>query len=129
MAFYSLGAVANLNPDLSFASNSVELRITNTTAARLEPIVVNVFDSTGAVPEGTAEVLYFTTTFGIADANGVVTLNIPTQVASYTIVVSSPAAAAFVNDISLYAQGRDTAGLLVPAQAFAFGDWNFITTV
>lgn len=128
MAIYSLGAVANLDPTLAFHASSVELRITNTTAAPLTPIVVNVYSSPGAAPTGAPSVLYFTTTFAIGAPNGVVTLNIPTVVPSYSIRVSSPAAAGFVSDISIYAQGRDAAGNLVADQAFAFGDWNFVTT-
>ncbi|WP_410514239.1 hypothetical protein PaeBR_07505 [Paenibacillus sp. BR2-3] len=128
MAIYSLGPVVNLNPDLTFHSRSVELRISNTTAARLEPIVVNVYSNVAAGPEGSPAVLYFTTTFAIAAADGVVTFNIPTTVQSFIITVSSPAAATFINDISIYAAGRDAAGLLVPDHAFPFGDWNFVTT-
>ncbi|MHA6531895.1 hypothetical protein [Paenibacillus sp. BAC0078] len=129
MAVHSIGAVANLDPTLAPISQFVQLRITNTTAARLQPIVVNAYSVTDAGPEGVVETLYFTTTFAIASAHGVVTLVIPTTVANYTINVSSPGAAGFVSDVSLYAQGRDAAGFPVPEQTFPFGDWDLITNV
>ncbi|MNO35813.1 hypothetical protein D3C76_258680 [compost metagenome] len=129
MAIHSIGAVANLDPTLATISTFVQLRITNTTAARLEPIVVNAYSITDAGPEGLVETLFFTTTFAIAAANGVVTLVIPTTVANYTINVSSPAAAGFISDVSLYAAGRDANGFTVPEQTYPFGDWELITTV
>ncbi|KWX69612.1 hypothetical protein D3C75_936770 [compost metagenome] len=129
MAIYTIGAVSNLDPTLALISTFVQLRITNTTAARLEPIVVNAYSITDAGPEGLVETLYFTTTFAIAAPRGVVTLVIPTTVANYTITVSSPGAAGFVSDISLYAAGRDVNGFTVPEQTFPFGDWKEITTV
>ncbi|KAF6564042.1 hypothetical protein G9G63_11970 [Paenibacillus sp. EKM202P] len=128
MAVFSLGAVENLNPDGSFHSSSVTLRITNTTAAALSPIVVHAYSAPGSAPPGTAAVPYFLTTFALA-ANAVVTLTIPTVVPAYIINVSSPAPAAIASDISIAAQGKDAAGNFVPEHTFPFGDWTVISTV
>ncbi|MEK3793843.1 hypothetical protein MKX42_19090 [Paenibacillus sp. FSL R7-0204] len=129
MPIYTIGAVPNLEPTGTVISQFVQLRITNTTAGRLEPIVVNAYSVTDAGPEGIAETLNFTTTFAIAAPNGVVTLIIPTTVANYSITVSSPGAPGFVNDISLYAVARDAAGFIVFDQVYPFGDWNIIGPV
>jgi hypothetical protein len=129
MAVYTTGAVANLSPAGTFRSTSVELRVSNSTAAPVSPIIVNVYSAPGGAPGGTAATLYFTTTFALGAPNAVVLLNIPTTVPAYLIRVSSPAAAGFVSDIALYAQGRDSAGVFVPEHSFPFGDWNIVTTV
>ncbi|SEB51035.1 hypothetical protein [Paenibacillus sp. GP183] len=127
MAVFSLGAVSNL-AGTTILSTSVELRVTNTTAAPLTPIIVNAYSAPGGAPGGAVETLYFTTTFALGAPNAVVILNIPTTVPAYEIRVSSPAAAGFISDISLYAQGKDSAGNFVPVHAFPFGDWNIVTT-
>ncbi|ETT50721.1 hypothetical protein C162_10701 [Paenibacillus sp. FSL R7-269] len=69
MPIYTIGAVPKLEPTGTVISQFVELRITNTTAARLEPIVVNAYSITDSGPEGIAETLNFTTTFAIAQAS------------------------------------------------------------
>ncbi|AZH30945.1 hypothetical protein [Paenibacillus sp. M-152] len=130
MAVFSIGAIENLNPDGSFHSSSVTLRITNTTAVPLIPIVVTAYSAPGSAPTGTVAVPYFTTTFALGAPRAVVTLTIPTVVPAYQINVSSPALApAIISDISIAAQGRDAAGNFVPEHAFPFGDWAVIATV
>jgi hypothetical protein len=130
MAIYSVGPVDNLSAG-TLRSSSVNLRIANTTAAGLTPITVNVYSATAVPANGstqTAETLYFTTTFSLNAANAVQAINIPTTVPSYEIRVSSPLAAGFINDISLYAQGL-SAGNAVIGQEFPFGDLQIVTTV
>ncbi|MGW9526404.1 hypothetical protein ACWHAM_01375 [Paenibacillus terrae] len=129
MAVFSIGAIENLNPNGSFRSSSVVIRITNTTAAPLVPITVNVYNAPGSAPTGTVSTLYFTTTFALGAPNSVVTLTIPTVVPAYEIRVSSPAVAGFISDISIEAQGKDAAGNNVPEHTFPFGDWGLVTTV
>lgn len=56
MPIYTIGAVPNLEPTGTVISQFVELRITNTTVARLEPIVVNAYSVADSGPEGIAEI-------------------------------------------------------------------------
>lgn len=51
MPIYTIGAVPNLEPTGTVISQFVELRITNTTVARLEPIVVNAYSVADSGPE------------------------------------------------------------------------------
>lgn len=129
MAVFSIGAVENLNPDGTFISSSVVLRISNTTAAPLVPIIVNAYSAPGSPPTGTVSILYFTTTFALGAPNSVVTLTIPTVVPAYEIRVSSPVAAGFISAISIEAQGKDAAGNNVPEHTFPSGDWESVSIV
>lgn len=80
---FSIGPIAN-QPDFGvFRSSQVVLRVGNASGASplASTIVVSAYDSSGAAAGvgGAPATLYFTTTFQIDEANGVVKLNIPTN--------------------------------------------------
>jgi hypothetical protein len=125
MAVFSTGPINNLNPNGTFHSTQVILRVANTTAIPLSPITVHVYNTSGGPPTGTPAILFFTTTFAIGEPNGVVALTISTVVPSYEIRVSSPIGP---SDVSIAAQGIN-AGVFVPDHSFPFGDWGLVTRV
>jgi hypothetical protein len=126
---FSIGPVANQPGSGGFRSSQVELRVGNASGASplASTIVVSAYDSSGAdaAVGGAPATLYFTTTFQIDEANGVVKLTIPTTVASFLIRVS---ASNSPSGIEIDAQGIDAFGNFVPEHSFPFGDWRDTTT-